>query len=223
MSRYQASLIHLTISLVVVSIVFSVVFFVWYPKPAFEVVGASSIVRLLIGVDLVLGPLLTLVVYKHGKPGLRFDLSVIAILQVVALLYGSYRLYEEKPQYLVFAVDRLEFVSKKQVDESAIRYDELRIKPFAKLIPVFARRPEDQEEFQRFLDSVVIEGQPDLERRAEYWEPWAAGTDEIRHRIRPLSEFNSSDPREREIVRQAIDRYTREHPGIGVLPIGAVD
>ena len=113
MSRYRASLIHLLISGLLVGNVIGVVLWVWYPSPTFEAVGAFSIIRLLIGVDLILGPLLTLIVFKQGKPGLKFDLTVIALTQIAALVYGTYTLYKEKPDYMVFSIDRLEFVSKK--------------------------------------------------------------------------------------------------------------
>lgn len=210
------------ISAVLVSIVIGIVFWVWYPSPSFEVVGASSIIRLLVGVDLVLGPLLTLIVYKHGKPGLKFDLAVIALLQIVALVYGSYRLYDEKPRYMVFAVDRIEFIAEKQIDTSAIRYDELRGKEFAKLIPVFARLPEDPEEYQRYFDSVLFEGKPDLESRPEYWEPWANGADIIRRRIKRLEEMKPASADEQEVLQRAIDKFSAAHPKLGILPIGGV-
>lgn len=223
MSRYRASLIHLSISAVLVGAVFAVVFWVWYPKPAFQVAGALSIITLLVGVDLVLGPLLTLVVYKHGKPGLKFDLSVIVLIQLVALVYGAYTLYDEKPYYLVFSVDRLEFIPKKQVDQSEIRYDELRSKPFAELIRVFARSPEDPDEFQRFLDSVLSEGKPDLERRAEYWEPWASGTDVIRSQMKGVEDLEVESSHEQAILQRAIDKYVGAHPNLGILPVGGIE
>jgi hypothetical protein len=223
MSRYRAALIHLLISAVLVGNVIGLVIWVWYPEPSFEAVGTISIIGLLVGVDLVMGPLLTLIVFKHGKPGLMFDLSVIALMQIVALIYGSYTLYEEKPNYLVFAIDRLEFVSKKQVDQSAIQYDELRNKHFAELIQVFARSPEDPDEFQRYFDSVVFDGKPDLESRAEYWEPWTAGADVIRSQLKSIEDIRPASPLERENLQQAIDDYAEDHPNLGILPIGGIE
>ena len=77
-------------------------------------------VFILIGVDLVLGPLLTLIVYKQGKPGLKFDLSFIAAVQVAALIYGSYTLHSERPHFLVFAIDRVTLVALSGIDESSM-------------------------------------------------------------------------------------------------------
>jgi len=223
MSRYRASLIHLLISAFLVSNVIGIVFWAWYPAPAFEAVGAFSLIRLLIGVDLVIGPLLTLIVYKHGKPGLKFDLTVIALVQISALVYGTSRLYAERPEYLVFAIDRLEFVSGKRIDRSELRYDQLRTKPFAELVHVFARPPEDPAEFQRYLNSVAFDGQPDLEARPEYWEPWTAGADIIRGTIKSLDDIRTTSARDEENIRKAINEYSAAHPDLGVIPIGGIE
>ena len=223
MSRYRASFIHLLISTLLVGSVLAIVFLAWYPGPLFEIAGAASVVRVLIGVDLVVGPLLTLIIYKEDKWGLKFDLCAIAVLQIIALLYGSYLLYDEKPHYLVFVVDRLEFTAEKQVDTSAIRFDTSQVKQFAGLRQVFARPPEDPDEYQRYLTSVMDDGLPDLDGRGEYWEPWSAGADVIRSKIKPLNEIEPGSPREQQNLQQAIESYAAAHPNLGVLPIGSIE
>lgn len=221
MSRYRASIIHLLISAFIVGNVVAVVFWAWYPSPAFEVVGAFPILRLLVGVDLVLGPLLTLVVYKHGKPGLKFDLAFIACVQIIALVYGSYVLFTERPRYVVFTVDRVEFVAANQVDETEIRFDELRAKEIATLIRAFASAPQDPEEYQRYFDSVMFEGKPDLERRPEYWQPWSAGVDTIRQKIKTFEGMNPVSDDESAALRRAIENYAGAN--VGVLPVGGIE
>ena len=222
MSRYQASLVHLLISALLVGGVVGIVYWLWYPEPTFGIVGVLPIILMLIGVDLVLGPLLTMIVYKHGKPGLKFDLSVIVLVQIAALVYGAHTLYQEKPHYLVFSVDRLEFLAQRHIDPLVMRFEESQTEHFAGLVQVFARRPEDPEEYQRYLDSVVSEGQPDLERRPEYWELWSDGAADIREQIRPLEAIKPSSPAEQENVQQAFEKHTRNHPNLGVLPIGGI-
>ena len=98
MTRYRASLLHLGLSGAVVAAVLALVFLVWYPDWSFSVAGAVTPVMILVGVDLVLGPLLTLIVYKEGKPGLKFDLAFIAAVQLLALSYGSYTLHGARPK-----------------------------------------------------------------------------------------------------------------------------
>jgi len=223
MSRLQAALIHLLISALVVGTVVGFVYWLWYPEPTFSIAGVLPIVFMLVGVDLVLGPLLTLIVYKHGKKGLRFDLSVIALVQVAALVYGANILYEEKPHYLVFTIDRLEFVAQKDIDPLVMRFEEDKTGRFAGLVMVFARRPEDPEEFQRFFDSTVFDGQPDLERRPEYWEPWSEDSEEIREKVRPIEEIATESADEQENLRLAIEQHKSDHPRLGILPIGTVE
>ena len=55
----KAVLTHFLLSAVIVSVILACIFFVWYPSPLFEINGATDILKILVGVDLVLGPLLT--------------------------------------------------------------------------------------------------------------------------------------------------------------------
>ena len=116
MSKTRAFLLHLSISATIVGIVCALIFFVWYPQPFFQIAGASSVLKVLIGVDLIVGPLLTLLLYKPGKPKLLFDMSCIALIQIVALVYGTAIIFSERPYYLVFAVDRFEVLAHRDVD-----------------------------------------------------------------------------------------------------------
>ena len=97
MTRFSAFLTHLVISLIVVTLVFIVIRFQLYPDFYFAIQGISEIILILFAVDVVLGPLLTLIVFKKGKKSLKFDLSIIALCQIAALTYGSYIIYQERP------------------------------------------------------------------------------------------------------------------------------
>lgn len=223
MTRFRASSIHLAISASVVAAVISIVFLFWYPGWTFEIAGAMQPVFVLVGVDLVLGPLLTLIVYKQGKPGLLFDLWFIALVQVAALVYGSYTLHSTRPHYLVFAIDRVTLVAETSIDPSLIEYDELKNKPMREVVRVFARAPANPKQMEQFMQSVLFGGERDLERRTEYWEPWLSGSEIIREAIAPLADFEPASELERQIIDNAIDRYAAEHPNLGILPIGGIE
>ncbi len=100
MTRYRASAIHLGISLAVSLLLLSLFWFVWYPHSLLQAVGGAEVFLLLICVDVVLGPILTLVVFKSGKPTLRFDLAVIGIVQFCALMYGVHTMFLGRPIYI---------------------------------------------------------------------------------------------------------------------------
>lgn len=211
------------ISAFVVATILSVVFLFWYPGSTFEIKGAMNPVFVLVGVDLVLGPLLTLIIYKHGKPGLLFDLWFIALVQLTALGYGSYTLNSERPYYLVFSVDRITLITNQGIDSSSIRFEEIAKKPLRDVVRVFARAPSDPLEMERLMESVIFEGQPDLERRPEYWEPWQSGSETIRAAIIPLEDFEPASELERQRIAEAIERFSADHPNLGMLPIGGIE
>lgn len=221
MSRFKAAGIHLALSALVVGTVFSIVFFVWYPGSTFLIAGAWSIVLVLIGVDLMLGPTMTCIVFREGKPGLKFDLTVIIIVQLSAMIYGAHALYQERPAYLVFAVDRLTMVAERHIDESQIRYEELKDRHSGSVINVFARKPEDPQELARYMDSV-LEGQPDLEERPEYWEPYAQGRDVILAAVRPISDLPANNKFDEKRIRKAIEKHQSAHPRLGFLPVASL-
>lgn len=222
MTRFRASAIHLQISAAVVGAMFAVIFFIWYPGPTFEIAGAMDIVWVLVGVDLVLGPLLTLIVYKKGKPSLKFDLAVIAIIQLSALVYGAHTFYQERPYYLVYVVDRFALTPERRIDKSKLKFDELKQKPFADVIKVFARKPEDPGKIQELLRSILEDGQPDLDARPEFWEPYSAGVSFILEQAKPLSALKTTSEKDKRRIQNVVDRYGAEHPNLGYVPIGSL-
>lgn len=102
MSRYLATFYHFLVSLAVFVVLAWFIFFRWFPDFFYAIDGGWEGLRIIILVDLVLGPLLTLIVFKAGKPGLLFDLILIGIVQVVCLAGGIYIVYNERPTFFVF-------------------------------------------------------------------------------------------------------------------------
>lgn len=119
-ARLKAFLIHLLISTFIAVAVIGVVFFVWYPAPLHTAAGVTQIFLLLLAVDVVLGPLLTLIVYKSGKKTLIMDLTIIALLQLSALSYGVWTVAEGRPAWIVFGGDRFELVRIPDIDQRNI-------------------------------------------------------------------------------------------------------
>jgi hypothetical protein len=117
MSRWKAASIHLSISFVVGLIVAILLFAIWYPSPYFHAAGADELILLLVGADLTLGPLLTLIVFRSGKRGLKFDLSVIALAQAIALVYGMTVVLQSRPVFLTAVLDRFVLVSANEISD----------------------------------------------------------------------------------------------------------
>src|ERR1700761_3629700 len=67
----------------------------WYRWPGWYLADATEVTRVMIGVDLVVGPLLTMVIANPSKSlrELARDISIIALVQLIALGYGSVSLW----------------------------------------------------------------------------------------------------------------------------------
>lgn len=118
MSRWRAAGYHLLLSIAIISIVAAVVVWLWYPVALLHVAGIDRLIGLIAAVDITVGPLLTLIVYKHGKKGLKFDLTLIALVQLSLLAYGMHALALKRPVFLVGIVDRFELVTANQIPEA---------------------------------------------------------------------------------------------------------
>lgn len=118
MTRYKAYLIHLGISTVIFAVLAGLIVFVWYPPPFFANDGGWQGIRIVVLVDMVLGPGLTLLVFKPGKPGLKFDLSMIALAQTAALIWGVWAIYDQRPVLVTFADDTFYTMTRGQVAEA---------------------------------------------------------------------------------------------------------
>jgi len=99
--RIRFFLGHLLISLAIALLVIYLIFCVWYPQPLDKALGVGFIFMMMIAIDVIVGPLLGLVVYKEGKKTLKMDLSVIIAVQVLAFSYGMYNLTQGRPIWLV--------------------------------------------------------------------------------------------------------------------------
>ncbi len=66
LEKLKAAGIHLLISCGLAFSCFIVVFFVLYPSPLAQATGVGMVFLIMLGVDVVLGPMLTLIVYKKS-------------------------------------------------------------------------------------------------------------------------------------------------------------
>lgn len=106
---------HLSVSILIALIIIGIVFFIWYPSPLATAVGVTQIFLMMLAIDVIVGPVLGLLVYKEGKKTLKFDLGVIIALQVSALFYGLYSIEQGRPAWIAYNIDRFELVRKNEM------------------------------------------------------------------------------------------------------------
>ncbi|WP_200375540.1 TfpX/TfpZ family type IV pilin accessory protein [Thiocystis violacea] len=206
MTKGRAFAIHLTASAAVVLILFGIMRLVWYPAPYFDINGGWTVLRILAGVDVVLGPILTLIAFKPGKPSLRFDMSVIVSLQLAALVYGGSLIYQQRPAFTVFAVDRFTAIPAADVEFDRIRYPEL--KRLIGIGPLLAEAlpPEDPEERRKVMFAVVMDGAKDLEYRAELYRPYRPDLEPLSRRGLDIARLAAQDDETERGLTRLLER-----------------
>lgn len=191
-TRSRAAGVHLGLSALVALMAGAVVFGLWYPYPYREMLGGQSLFALIVAVDVILGPLLTFVVFDVRKPRSELvrDLSVIAVIQLCALAYGLWSVFQARPVYLVHEVDRYVAVSAADVDPADL----------PKALPEFQRLPwsgvrligvrESRNGEERLASLQLALAGKDVSLRPDYWQPLSeANRAAIRQRAKPLSEL----------------------------------
>lgn len=150
MNRIRATAIHFSISAVVAIALLALFWFIWYPAPLFRAVGGLEIFLMLLGIDVVLGPLLTFVVFKAGKRSLQIDLAVIAAVQVAALIYGVHTLLAGRPVYVASLGDGFKLVQANEVETEELEVAKTTL-PWWGPIWVGTKKSTDPKENERVL------------------------------------------------------------------------
>lgn len=170
-SRFQAFAIHLLLSSFILASFLTFVFLVWYPQPFFVVEGLMQIVWVLVGVDIVLGPALTLVVFKTGKPGLARDLSIIAAIQIAGFIYGAHTFYIERPAFaVIYDSDYFDVIPVSGMKGLGKLDPALNHSNLGGPTIVYVEQPSEIDELKKILEEMK-QGGPAIHLRTEYYRP----------------------------------------------------
>ena len=222
MNRYKASAIHFAISALIATLVFAAMSTFWYPGVFFDAAGGKDLFLLIAGVDVTLGPLITLIVFVPGKRGLRFDLTFIAVTQICALAYGVWVVFESRPAYFVFVKDRFELVRANQIPDENLAKPAARpyaALPFTGPVLVGARMPTNPDEAIR----IALSGAAgvDLQMFPEYYVPYDSVRAEVGQKALPLARLRKLNAGAVDDIDQMLARSGRREEEVGYLPFRA--
>lgn len=209
--RFYAAGIHLGISLLVAALSAVLMFGIFYPHPFREISGGRTLFGILVAVDVVVGPLLTWLVFNRRKPSteLRRDLAVIGALQLFALGYGLWSMYQARPVYLVHEVDRFVAVSAADIDPADLptAQPEFRSVPWMGVRAIGLREPKDAAEKLKGME-LAIAGK-DLSLQPWLWQELSdANREAILKRSKPLKELSARS----NTNRIAVEEWLADHP-----------
>ena len=170
-SKLKAFAIHLSGSVTIIMGYLLLVFLVWYPYPYFMIEKVWDVIRIVVGVDVFVGPLLTLIVYRVGKASLKFDLSAIIVVQLAALLWGVSVTYNQRPVYTAIVNDMFTVVSASEVDLDSVTDPALKSSFWSGPKLVYVDLPYTNEEYVRRGKENLASGQQ-FANYSQYYKPF---------------------------------------------------
>jgi len=208
LSKLRAFAVHLCGSIVVITVYLLLVFLVWYPYPYFAIEKVWEVIRIVIGVDIFIGPLLTLVVYRAGKASLKFDLAAIIAVQLAALIWGATVTYTQRPAYTALVSDNEIFkvVSASEVDTRALVDPALDISPWSGPRMVYVDLPYDKEEYVR-LGKENLKNGHEFAQYTQFYRPIESHKQEVLKQGIDIRKRMAEFPELRAMVEASVDRH----------------
>ena len=194
--RLKAAGIHLGLSLAIAALAALLVFYVWYPYPYRDISGGRALFLLVVAVDVVMGPLLTLAVFNLAKPRRELvrDLGVIGLLQLAALVYGLWTVAMARPVYLTVEINRFAVVHAIDVPQELLDKapPELRQLPWWGPGMLSVREFKDNAE-QMQATMVALAGLP-VAAQPNLWQSYAQGKAQVLATAKPVAELKARFP-----------------------------
>lgn len=206
--RLRAGGWHLLASLLAAVIVAALVFGLWFPGAYRYMAEGTGLLLLIIGVDVVLGPLLTFAVFdrQKGARHLQLDIATIAIVQLAALTYGLYTVQLARPVALVFENDRFRVVSAADVVVAELPEapPEFRQLPLNGPRLLAVRKTLQGSERNDALAAAVLEG-VDTSQRPRFWAPYGHTEKDMALKVaRPISLLQKQNPSAAQSIEQVV-------------------
>ena len=222
-SRLKASVIHFGISFAIALVAALLVFSVWYPYPYRDISGGRELFFILVVVDVVLGPLITLVVYNLAKPRKELvrDLAMVALIQFCALGYGMWTVSVARPVHLVFEYRYFRVVHAVDVPIELLGVappgiNSLPVKgPTLLSLREFSNDKEKMDATMAALQGIPLAARPDL------WQPYAAAVPEILKAARPVALLKDRFSAQAAEIDAAIARTGRKTESVVFVPMVA--
>ena len=202
MTRWSVFRLRLAVSVAALCLLGAMTRLLWYPGGYSALAGVDRLLLTLAAISVVVGPGLTALMYRPGKRGLWIDVTALAALEVAAFGWAGHEIFDRRPAYTVFAVDRFEVAAAREVDPAAAAAAGIPGRPGHTPRLVFAQVPADPAARSKLITEVVLGGMPDIDQRPEFWQPYSAGTAMVLQRAEPLSTLlELADGRERAVQR----------------------
>lgn len=220
--RLRAAGVHLACSAIIAGCVFGVLYGLWYPPPLFSVAGGKSLFLLLVSCDVLLGPILTLIVFNVSKRRSQLfrDVGLIVLVQISALLYGTHTMYVARPVYIVYNVGQFNAVQDSMLDRSAYQKMPRSVPGVSWSGPkwIGAILPADNDERTAVMFSSAFGG-PDIYQMPQYFVPYNRVKTEIANHTMTPKEFVRRYGGDLTSLQAILAKHSTPGINYGLMPI----
>jgi hypothetical protein len=192
--RLKAFGLHLLASATALTLILGALYLGWYRWPGWYLADVKTVVFVMIGVDVVLGPTLTLIIAGNNKPRreLKRDIGIIVAVQLCALIYGTTQLWNGRPLYYAFSETELQLVQAYDIDRDEAargRRENAQFAPHWYSLPrwIWAPLPQDPEESQKIVTGTVMGGN-DVTSMPRYFKRWEQGLPALRDKLKRVDD-----------------------------------
>ena len=219
--RLRAAGIHLLISLAIAALAAALVFGLWYPYPYRELSGGRALFFMVVGIDVIMGPLITLLIFNAQKTRrhLVADLSVVALLQLAALCYGLWTVFEARPVHIVFEYKSMVVVHAADIDPASLSQAPADLQKLPLTGPTllslrsFKSADEEYNSVSMALAGRAQAAQPAL------WQPYDAARANILQAAQTLAQLQARFPEQASSIAQAASATGLPPTQLRTLPL----
>ena len=188
-----------------------------YTPPIMELEGGDRISFIAVGVDVILGPVLTFILYRKGKRGLTTDITVVVLLQISAFAYGAWTLCSQRPLYLAFVAEHFEVMPAREIDTARLTDKNLAPRPFHGPRKVYVIKATGPAGAEIMLDATF--GGKDIQYYPEYYRPYEDHLDDIRARAQSLNQLRETWPEAVAPIERRLQDIGRTENEVMIVPI----
>ncbi len=195
-----------------------------YIFPYFEILRVLPLYLILGGVLLAIGPLPALVIVDPFKlkNKIWMDMVLLGLLQCCALIYGALVIFDARPVYVVFEVDRFRVVLASEIEkrELDVAPEKYRPFPFWGVRQIGVRDPRDTNELFQSIELSMKGKEPSL--RPGWWVDYESVRDSVKKKARPLNVLMNARPEKIGVLNVALQRAGKNPSQVLWVPLTSV-
>jgi hypothetical protein len=223
--RLKAFGLHLLASAAALTLILGILYFGWYRWPGWYLTDVKTVVFVLIGVDVVLGPTLTFIIANNKKPRreLTRDIGIIVAVQLCALIYGAAQLWSGRPLYYAYSEGVLQLVQAYDInaaEAARARRENPQFAPHWYSLPrwIWAPLPEDPKVRDEIVAAAVTGGD-DVIAMPRYFKSWEQGLPELRTKLKKVDNVAYFAPPEKKTLKERLQAAGLPIDQLNAMPL----